>query len=72
MDCKEFKNKYQLFLDGELEESKFESFEQHINECKDCGRIIKFERHFHLTITRKVKTRTAPNELLKRIRTKLF
>jgi len=72
MDCEEVKNKYQLFLDGELGKSEFKSFEKHMKECNDCGRIIKFERHFHMTITRKVQTRSAPKELIKRIRTKLF
>lgn len=72
MDCKEIQEKYQLFLDGELNDGEFHSFEKHVKECKKCGRIVKFERHFHMTITRKIETRSAPQDLIKKIRTKLF
>lgn len=72
MNCEEILDKYQLFLDGELDEEEIQSFKQHLNECQDCGQILRFERHFHMTITRKFRSRSAPDELMKKIRTKLF
>jgi mycothiol system anti-sigma-R factor len=72
MNCEDVKEKYQLYLDGELDAAEVESFKQHIEQCSQCGRILKFERHFHMTITKKFKSRSAPDELIKKIRTKLF
>lgn len=72
MNCEEILEKYQLYLDEELERQKIESFKQHIESCSKCGRILKFERHFHMTITKKFKTRSAPEELAKKIRTEIF
>lgn len=72
MNCEEILEKYQLYLDDELERQKIESFKQHIESCPECGRILKFEQHFHMTITRKFKTRSAPEELAEKIRTEIF
>jgi len=76
MDCETVQEKYQQFLDNELNDSEAGSFQQHLKNCDQCGRILKFERHFHMTITKKIsrnfKKRAPSNDLMERIRSELF
>lgn len=72
MDCQEFIEKYQLYLDQELNEKQYRTFEKHIRHCSQCGRRIQFEIQFKTTIVKKFEGREAPKELQKKIRTKLF
>jgi anti-sigma factor (TIGR02949 family) len=69
MNCREVIKIYQLYVDGEMEESHIDEFKKHINNCPDCQFRVQFEVQFKTTITRTVKseTQSAPDDLKEKI-----
>lgn len=72
MECREIREKYQLYVDDEMEQEKVKSLKQHIENCKECKFFIRFEVKFTTIIQKKIKTRSAPDQLLDQIKNKLF
>jgi mycothiol system anti-sigma-R factor len=73
MNCREVLKIYQLYVDDEMDESRIDDLQEHIENCPKCQYRVKFEVRFKTTITKKVKTesRSAPDELRERILQKL-
>lgn len=74
MDCREILKTYQLYVDDEMDDDQIEVFKQHIENCPECKFRIQIETQFKVTITKKIqyKYKSAPSDLEKRIRNRIF
>lgn len=72
MNCKKVLELYQRYLDNELGDGKSSSVENHVEDCRQCKKVLIIERRFKSVIVKKIKRDKAPSELKEKIKTKIF
>lgn len=72
MECRQIIKTYQLYVDEEMDSEEQQSLKQHIEECPNCKFRVKFEMQFQTTISKNMKSKSAPSELEERIKQAIF
>jgi len=68
MDCKEFREVLDLFIDQELSADGMSVAEQHLLECNPCGRVERELRRVRVALKDVVNRHEPPAHLVRRIR----
>ncbi len=72
MDCKEFREAMDLYLDGELAEEAVTAADLHLGECMRCRRAYERLRELRARLREAVRADSMPATLEARIRAQLF
>jgi len=72
MNCEEVLELYQRYLDNELRDRRSSSVKDHIENCRQCKKVLIIERRFKAVIIKKIKRQKAPLELKEKIKKQIF
>lgn len=72
MKCEDVRRQCQLLLDDELGDEARELLQSHLEDCPHCKKRVRVEVRFKTTIVEKFSVRSAPSDLLERIKSRLF
>lgn len=67
IDCREAFDRLYAYLDGELTTHQAEEVKQHLEACKGCFRLARFETAYLRFLEARTRAHSAPENLKKRI-----
>ena len=71
MDCTKVKETLFLFFDNEMDQTHQTLFEQHLSDCPQCARRMRYTRQLLILVKRSCGRQPAPTALRLRIVTRL-
>lgn len=67
LDCEEVLQQIWSFLDGEINEARYQEIQAHIAACADCGPRYEFHRRLLALIEEKCREGPIPMEIKQRL-----